>query len=707
MDIIKCVIRGQRLSVNVPVMADLTVNYFNIMANFDSTWERYPLRYVHIHSTEDSTVGGDWTLDSENKVADTEGINLTAGEWEIWFHGALVDDITLETVTRITTERKVIKVLPTGNEGGVMPVIPESNVEQITALAEEAVAIAQGVRDDADSGEFNGATFTPSVSSEGIISWTNDKDLPNPTSQNIKGPKGDTGTGIPSGGTIGQVIVKGSGDDVSWGEKQNVINVTGIPKGSGSGNFTTAVEGTDYAIPSQIPDGSDSDPIMDGTASSGSGTTWSRSDHVHPSDTSRVAKSGDTMTGNLALKNTYEDGVAPSSDTVGTRINITDTNNVVTGRIAAPAFNDGRQGVQLTSYRNGVANNLGLYINSDGERVVATNAVPAWQKTLGIDRKVNPNILDNWYFVGGNTTGAYGIFPVNQSGIGSYSDAGYVIDRWKTSDAMPVVLNDNYITLNNSSGSANIGFAQILPNSYSFWVGKNLTCAVLLSGNVLVTGTLTIPSDASGSSTYYNFTSTTSGILPRIVVRNASQVEFSVRVSSNTSVNVVAVKIEIGDTQTLAHNEGTGLNPVWVLNEIPNYEEQLIRCLTNQADSEDTYSNKITVVSNTKSELTPYAKTKKIFEIGAISEAFTISSTSGQNTQDISLSNNEKGFIVITGASDGCKEIVIYNASNTPTVSAAKVIGRTSIDVVTTNSPPKITITNNTSYQLSCLKTSW
>ena len=36
------------------------------------------------------------------------------------------------------------------------------------------------------SGE-NGATFTPNVSNEGIISWTNNKGLENPTPVNIKG----------------------------------------------------------------------------------------------------------------------------------------------------------------------------------------------------------------------------------------------------------------------------------------------------------------------------------------------------------------------------------------------------------------------------------------------------------------------------------------------------------------------------------------
>lgn len=45
----------------------------------------------------------------------------------------------------------------------------------------------------------SGATFTPSVSSEGVISWTNNKGLTNPTSVNIKGPKGDTGATGPQG----------------------------------------------------------------------------------------------------------------------------------------------------------------------------------------------------------------------------------------------------------------------------------------------------------------------------------------------------------------------------------------------------------------------------------------------------------------------------------------------------------------------------
>ena len=36
----------------------------------------------------------------------------------------------------------------------------------------------------------NGATFTPSVSGDGVISWTNDKGLENPAPVNIKGRNG-------------------------------------------------------------------------------------------------------------------------------------------------------------------------------------------------------------------------------------------------------------------------------------------------------------------------------------------------------------------------------------------------------------------------------------------------------------------------------------------------------------------------------------
>ena len=60
--------------------------------------------------------------------------------------------------------------------------------------------VSDGRAFDADLGETtvlhdgqNGATFTPDVSDDGVLSWTNDRGLENPVAVNIKGPKGDKG----------------------------------------------------------------------------------------------------------------------------------------------------------------------------------------------------------------------------------------------------------------------------------------------------------------------------------------------------------------------------------------------------------------------------------------------------------------------------------------------------------------------------------
>jgi hypothetical protein len=54
------------------------------------------------------------------------------------------------------------------------------------------MAIVKVGSENGGTGE-NGATFTPSVSEDGVLSWTNDKGLDNPDPVNIKGTKGDKG----------------------------------------------------------------------------------------------------------------------------------------------------------------------------------------------------------------------------------------------------------------------------------------------------------------------------------------------------------------------------------------------------------------------------------------------------------------------------------------------------------------------------------
>lgn len=87
----------------------------------------------------------------------------------------------------------------------------------------------------------NGATFTPSVSAEGIISWTNDKNLPNPEPVSIKGDKGDQGPQGEQGlqGAKGEKGEKGDkGDQGETGAKGD----PGQPGADGK----TPVKGVDY-----------------------------------------------------------------------------------------------------------------------------------------------------------------------------------------------------------------------------------------------------------------------------------------------------------------------------------------------------------------------------------------------------------------------------------------------------------------------------
>ncbi len=86
--------------------------------------------------------------------------------------------------------------------------------------------------------------FVPSVSSAGVLSWTNRAGLTNPTSVNIKGDKGDTGAQGDKGdkGDTGAQGLKGDKGDTG---------ATGAPGAAASiriGNVVTGAPGTDVVV---------------------------------------------------------------------------------------------------------------------------------------------------------------------------------------------------------------------------------------------------------------------------------------------------------------------------------------------------------------------------------------------------------------------------------------------------------------------------
>ncbi len=68
----------------------------------------------------------------------------------------------------------------------------------------------------------------------------------------------------------------------------------------GSNKITSLANGSaasDAAAFGQIPIASTTTPIVDGTGAVGNGTTWARSNHVHPTDTSRAPLASPALTG--------------------------------------------------------------------------------------------------------------------------------------------------------------------------------------------------------------------------------------------------------------------------------------------------------------------------------------------------------------------------------------------------------------------------
>lgn len=83
--------------------------------------------------------------------------------------------------SELNTEMYISEGLETGE------IVLESYPNIILQLEEDVQAVKDSLLAARDSGEFDGATFTPSVDTDGNLSWTNDKGRENPATVNIKG----------------------------------------------------------------------------------------------------------------------------------------------------------------------------------------------------------------------------------------------------------------------------------------------------------------------------------------------------------------------------------------------------------------------------------------------------------------------------------------------------------------------------------------
>ena len=208
----------------------------------------------------------------------------------------------------------------------------------------------------------------------------------------------------------------------------------------------------------------------------------------------------------------------------------------------------------------------------------AQTLTPAQQKqaqhNIGTTWPCNPNLLDNWYF--GR--------PVNQKGgtewLSSSSDAIPCVDRWnwwgqyKTGTRLNL-LDDGLQLAKPTEGQGQGLYQSIVQHieKTRVPVGATVTLSALVKAEVDASIILAINSS-------YNALSVQANVWELITFTlNAPSVEqnYDVSIQRNSggiAFTVKAVKLELGPTQTLAHREGDK----WVLNEVPDYGEQLRRC---------------------------------------------------------------------------------------------------------------------------------
>ena len=219
-----------------------------------------------------------------------------------------------------------------------------------------------------------------------------------------------------------------------------------------------------------------------------------------------------------------------------------------------------------------------------GDTLESLNKTADFSRTL-----TRPNLLDNWYFIGGGSQQGGGQFPINQRGQASYTSSGYCIDRWRTSNsAVSVTVQSGRIDIANSNATTRYTFEQYL-NSPSALRGKTVVGSILFSDGTLKSGNGSISATVPGSNTNVNLFNFGTNCTYRIEVRSDGDIKAILLIGASETVSISAIKLEIGSTQTIAHEE----NGTWVLNELPNYEEQLIRCKSSTADSSDTYANNV------------------------------------------------------------------------------------------------------------------
>lgn len=178
-------------------------------------------------------------------------------------------------------------------------------------------------------------------------------------------------------------------------------------------------------------------------------------------------------------------------------------------------------------------------------------------------------------------TGSY-YYAAPADVVRGYTGNGYAVDRWyfdTDSGSCDLILTNEglkFIATASATGIASLK-QDIDPTMLSALAGKTVTLSLLgktdISQQVLFYVNSKVAA-ANASPAVNGVCMTTLTYTFPEVLTGAAIFVYGRSYSGAGEGTILAAKLELGPTQTLAHKE----NGVWVLNEIPDYGEQLRRC---------------------------------------------------------------------------------------------------------------------------------
>ena len=225
---------------------------------------------------------------------------------------------------------------------------------------------------------------------------------------------------------------------------------------------------------------------------------------------------------------------------------------------------------KLATTEDKLPNPNALTITSGSNSVTYDGSAP---KSIDIPVGCNANLLRNGTFADGCI--------VNQRGKTSYAGTGYGVDMWYTTGAtLSVDVTAEGVKLYKNAASANPAWAQALETDAA--VGQTVTVSMLYKGNgggaslrVAQSGGIVTLSNVSDWTLVQKTFALEKWSVGTLQDRAIVAIQCFENMAANQGLYIKAIKLEPGEQQTLAHQNGDG---AWVLNELPDYGGELLRC---------------------------------------------------------------------------------------------------------------------------------